>query len=90
MEYLISQYYDEETPVEEVIAKVKDVLNKHYILPEDKNKIKDRLKQDGSMIIIDKLSVEVDLSKNLYLGHIQTAGINNILVDDFFISQRSI
>ena len=88
LEYLISQYYDEETPVEEVIAKVKDVLNKHYILPEDKNKIKDRLKQDGSMIIIDKLSVEVDLSKNLYLGHIQTAGINNILVDDFFISQN--
>ena len=40
LEYLISQYYDEETPVEEVIAKVKDVLNKHYILPEDKNKIR--------------------------------------------------
>ena len=26
LEYLISQYYDEDTPVEEVIAKVKDVL----------------------------------------------------------------
>lgn len=43
LEYLISQYSDQELTNEEIVNKVKEVLNKHYILPEDKNKIKDLL-----------------------------------------------
>ena len=39
LEYLISQYSDQGLSDEEVIDKVKNVLNKHYIMPEDKNKI---------------------------------------------------
>lgn len=55
LEYLISQYAEQGLTDDEVIEKVKGVLNKHYILPEDKNKIKDAIKTDGSIVIIDKL-----------------------------------
>ena len=85
LEYLISQYSDQGLYDEEVIEKVKNVLNKHYILPEDKNKIKDAIKTDGSIVIIDKLMVDVDLNKDMYIGALNTAGLKDILVDEEWI-----
>lgn len=85
LEYLISQYSDQGLSDEEVIEKVKDVLNKHYIMPEDKNKIKDAIKTDGSIVIIDKLMVDVDLNKDMYIGSLNTAGLKDILVDEEWI-----
>lgn len=82
LEYLISQYSDQGLSDEEVIDKVKNVLNKHYIMPEDKNKIKDAIKSDGSIVIIDKLMVDVDLNKDMYIGSLNTAGLKDILVDE--------
>lgn len=85
LEYLISQYADQGLSDEEVIEKVKAVLNKHYIMPEDKNKIKDAIKTDGSIVIIDKLMVDVDLNKDMYIGSLNTAGLKDILVDEEWI-----
>lgn len=85
LEYLISQYSDQGLSDEEVIDKVKDVLNKHYIMPEDKNKIKDAIKTDGSIVIIDKLMVDVDLNKDMYIGSLNTAGLKDLLVDEEWI-----
>lgn len=85
LEYLISQYADQGLSDEEVIEKVKAVLNKHYIMPEDKNKIKDAIKTDGSIVIIDKLMVDVDLNKDMYIGTLNTAGFKDILVDEEWI-----
>jgi len=85
LEYLISQYADQGLSDEEVIEKVKEVLNKHYIMPEDKNKIKDAIKTDGSIVIIDKLMVDVDLNKDMYIGTLNTAGLKDILVDEEWI-----
>lgn len=85
LEYLISQYADQGLSDDEVIEKVKGVLNKHYILPEDKNRIKDAIKTDGSIVIIDKLSVDVDLSKDMYIGSLNTAGLKDILVDEEWV-----
>ena len=85
LEYIISQYADQGLSDEEVIEKVKAVLNKHYIMPEDKNKIKDAIKTDGSIVIIDKLMVDVDLNKDMYIGTLNTAGLKDILVDEEWI-----
>lgn len=85
LEYLISQYSDQGLSNDEIISKVKDVLNKHYVLPEDKNKIKDAIKTDGSIVIIDKLLIEVDLNKDMYIGTLNTAGLKDILVNDEWI-----
>lgn len=85
LEYLISQYADQGLSDEEVNEKVKAVLNKHYIMPEDKNKIKDAIKTDGSIVIIDKLMVDVDLNKDMYIGTLNTAGLKDILVDEEWI-----
>lgn len=85
LEYLISQYSDQGLTNEEVVNKVKDILNKHYISPEDKNKIKDAIKTDGSIVIIDKLLIDVDLKKDMYIGTLNTAGLKDILVDDEWI-----
>ena len=68
-----------------MIDKVKNVLNKHYIMPEDKNKIKDAIKSDGSIVIIDKLMVDVDLNKDMYIGSLNTAGLKDILVDEEWV-----
>ena len=87
LEYLISQYYEDSANDEEIISKVKEVLDRHYILPEDKNKIKDAIKTNGSIIVIDKLTVEVDLKNDIYTGFIQTAGIKDILIDDLWIRE---
>lgn len=88
LEYIISQYSDQDLSDEEVINKVKDVLNKHYILPEDKNIIKDAIKTDGSIVIIDKLLVDVDLNKDMYIGTLNTAGLKDVLVDDEWIRKH--
>lgn len=87
LEYLISQYSDQGLSSSEIINKVKDVLEKHYILPEDKNKIKDSIKTDGSIVIIDKLTVEVDLKKDMYLGMLNTSGLKDVIVDDIWIKK---
>lgn len=85
LEYLLSQYSDQGLSDEEVIGKVKNILNKHYIMPEDKNKIKDAIKTDGSIVIIDKLMVDVDLNKDMYIGALNTAGLKDVLVDEEWI-----
>ncbi|MFW6015769.1 MAG: protease Lon-related BREX system protein BrxL [bacterium] len=88
LEYLISQYYTEDSSMESIINKVKEVLDKHYIMPEDKNKILDNIKTIGSVVIIDKLSVQVDLKKDIYNGIVNTAGIKDIIVDDTLIMKH--
>ncbi|MBW9152351.1 protease Lon-related BREX system protein BrxL [Clostridium estertheticum] len=85
LEYLISQYSDQELTNEEIVNKVKEILNKHYILPEDKNKIKDSIKTNNSIVIIDKLLIDVDLKRDMYIGTLNTAGLKDILVDDEWI-----
>ena len=90
LEYLISQYSDQGLSDEEVIDKVKNVLNKHYIMPEDKNKIKDAIKSDGSIVIIDKLMVDVDLNKDMYIGSLNTAGLKDILVDEEWVRKYKV
>lgn len=89
LEYLIANSCssNNEEQIQKGIENVKKILQDHYVNPEESNLIHSRIKENGSYKIIDKISVSLDSSKDIYWAslfnsNIKNANINSSLITD--------
>jgi len=66
----VSEYLLAQRPQQEAVAAIQDYLAEHHPLPRDRNLWRHRLVQEGSLRIIDRLEVTVDVDEGEYLGRI--------------------
>lgn len=89
LEYLLGMYCatDNEEQIVEGVQKVKDILAKNYVRPDEAEIVKSRIKEVGRYKIIDKLTVKLNESKNIYEAEFSNLGIKNIAINDYYIKQ---
>lgn len=91
LEYLLGMYCatDNEEQIQEGVAKVKDILAKNYVRPDEKEVIKSRIKEKGRYKVIDKVSVKLNEKDDVYEAEFSNLGINKIVINDEYVKKVS-
>ncbi|WP_456470957.1 protease Lon-related BREX system protein BrxL [Caminibacter sp.] len=84
LEYLLGMYCssDDEEVINEGIERVKQILAKNYVRPDEREIVKSKIKEKGRYKIIDKISAKLNEKQNVYLAEFQNLGINNVYIDE--------
>jgi ATP-dependent Lon protease len=88
LEYLIANSCstDDEDKIKKGMANVKKILSEHYVNPEESDLIQSRIREKVTYKIIDKISVKLDTSKDVYWAHLQNSNIKNGVISDAMVS----
>ena len=80
LEYLLGMYCatDNEEQIKDGVQKVKDILAKNYVRPDEAEVVKSRIKEQGRYKIIDKVSVKLNENKDIYEAEFSNLGIKKI------------
>jgi len=91
LEYLIGQYCatDDEDSLEEGLEKVKQILSKHYVRPDESEFVKSEVRERGRYRIIDKVTVRLDERQDAYIGSFVNLGLNDVEVNEHLVSKHS-
>ncbi|MDG4945717.1 protease Lon-related BREX system protein BrxL [Weeksellaceae bacterium KMM 9713] len=88
LEYLLANSCstDNEEKIREGMNNVKKILSEHYVNPEESDLIQSKIREKGSYKIIDKISVKLDTSKDVYWANLQNSNIKNGVISDEMVS----
>ena len=85
LEYLLGRYcgvYDDEDEILQGMQSVKDILEKHYVSPDESEKTKAIIREQGVFRIIDKISVKLDDRKDRYWAELMNMGLKEVNISD--------
>ena len=90
LEYLLGMYCasDDLTVVEQGLANVKTVLAENYVRPDEAEKVKSLIRERGSYKIIDKLTVKLNPTKDVYEAMLSNMGIKNAQISAEIVKQN--
>ena len=90
LEYLLGQYCatDDETTIKNGIEQVKQILKKHYVHRNEAGLIKSHIKEKGRYKVIDKISVDLNVSKDVYEATFSNLGIKNVIIDSATVKKH--
>ncbi len=86
LEFLLGQYCssDDEEIVKDGIEQVKRILSENYVRPDEAEKVLSKLRQNGSMTIIDRVTVSLSLKSDKYYAEFFNLGLKDVLIDDYY------
>lgn len=89
LEYLLGTYCtsDDEAEIEQGIEQVKRILADNYVRPDEAEKIKARIKEDGNHTVIDKVSVHLNEKTDQFEVDFLFLGIHGLYVDTKYVKE---
>ena len=89
LEFLLGQYCssDDEEVIEQGVANVKHILSDNYVRPDEAQKILSILRQNGSYTVIDKITVSLNIRKDVYEAEFSNLGIKDIPISEDYPSK---
>jgi len=87
LEYLLGTYCtsDDENEIEQGINTVKNILSEHYVRPDEAEKIKAKIKENGSHTVIDKVNVKLNEKNDQFEADFLFLGIHGIQVHPKYV-----
>ena len=84
LEFLLGQYCSSDDPeiIEEGVENVKRILADNFVRPDEAQKILSVLRQHGSYTVIDKITVNLNIKRDLYEAEFSNLGLKNIPIDE--------
>ena len=84
LEFLLGQYCSSDDPeiIEEGVESVKRILADNFVRPDEAQKILSILRQRGSHTVIDKITVSLNIKKDIYEAEFSNLGLKNIPIDE--------
>lgn len=84
LEYLLGQYCnsEDEEIIESGVESVKHILADNYVRPDESEKVLSRLRQRGSMSIIDRVTVSLDLKYDIYVAEFSNLGLSGVPISE--------
>ncbi len=82
LEYLLGMYCstDDEEAIQIGLEKIRNVLSENYVRPDESEKIKSRIRENGQYTVIDKVSARLDEYKDIYI-----AQFTNLEIEPFVL-----
>jgi len=89
LEYLLGQYCasTDDAIINDGMAMVKRVLAENYVRPDESEKIKSIVREKGGLKIIDKVTVTLNETKDIYEAVFSNLGIKNVIVPSGMIKK---
>lgn len=84
LEFLLGMYCssDDDKTISDGVEKVKHILADNFVRPDEAQKILSVLRSRGSYTVIDKLTVSLNLTKNVYTAEFSNLGLKGIPLSD--------
>ncbi len=84
LEFLLGQYCssDDEEIVQKGVENVKRILSDNYVRPDESEKVLFKLRQRGSLTIIDQVAVELDLKCDCYEARFSNLGLGGVPISE--------
>lgn len=89
LEYLLGTYCtsDDEQEIAEGIEQVKRILSDNYVRPDEAEKIKAKIKENGNHTVIDKISVKLNERTDQFEADFMFLGISKIYVHPRYVRE---
>ena len=89
LEYLLGMYCSSinNEDIEEGLKTVKKILAENYVRPDEAEKIKSKLRENGSYTVIDKVTVKLNLRENRYEAEFSNLALKGIPISDVYPSK---
>ncbi len=89
LEYLLGTYCtsDDEKEIEQGIEQVKRILSDNYVRPDEAEKIKAKIKENGSHTVIDKVSVKLNERTDQFEAEFLFLGIHGLYVHPKYVKE---
>lgn len=89
LEFLLGQYCssDDEDIIQSGVETVKRILSENYVRPDESEKVLSKLRQTGSMTIIDRVSVHLNLKYGEYEAEFSNLGLGGVPISDEYPTQ---
>ena len=89
LEFLLGQYCssDDEDIIQSGVETVKRILSENYVRPDASEKVLSKLRQTGSMTIIDRESVHLNLKYDEYEAEFSNLGLGGVPISDEYPTQ---
>lgn len=70
LEYLLGMYCatDDEDVIQAGLDKIRKILSENYVRPDESEKIKSKIRENGEYTVIDKVSARLDEYKDIYVA----------------------
>ena len=84
LEFLLGQYCstDDDEIVQKGVETVKRILADNYVRPDEAEKVLSRLRQRGSLTIIDQVTVELNLKYDYYEARFSNLGLGGVPISE--------
>lgn len=84
LEFLLGQYCstDDDEIVRRGVENVKRILADNYVRPDESEKVLSKLRQRGSMTIIDQVTVELNLRYDYYEASFSNLGLDGVPISE--------
>ena len=84
LEFLLGQYCssDDEEVVEQGVENVKRILADNFVRPDEAQKILSNLRARGAYTVIDKITVGLNIKKDIYEAEFSNLGLKNIPISE--------
>ena len=84
LEYLLGQYCNSEDEgiIQAGVENVKKILSENFVRPDESEKILSKLRQKGSMSIIDRVTVSLNLKYDEYEAEFSNLGLGGIPISE--------
>ena len=89
LEYLLGNYCASNDPamIEEGLKTVKKVLAENYVRPDEAEKVKSKIRERGSLKIIDKVTVKLNEKRDVYEALLSNLGTKGVEVTSGMVKQ---
>lgn len=83
LEYLLGQYCatSDEASIQSGIGTVKEILRKHYVHRNEAGLIRSNIREKGRWKVIDRISVDLNTSRDAYEATFANLGIKDVIID---------
>ena len=84
LEFLLGQYCssDDDEIIDKGVKNVKRILADNFVRPDEAQKILSVLRSRGSYTVIDKITVNLNIQRNIYMAEFSNLGLTNIPIAD--------
>ena len=89
LEYLLGTYCatDDEAAIEAGVGRVKSILADNYVRPDEAERVKSRVREQGRFTVIDRVTVVLNDKADRYEAELMNLGVAGITVEPNYVKE---
>jgi ATP-dependent Lon protease len=90
LEYLLGMYCasDDEEIIQTGLTRVKAILADNYVRPDESEKIKSKIRENGTYKVIDRIQVKLNERRDCYEAALSNLGITGVEIQDRTVKEN--